>query len=123
MQKGKLPSKFQNFLARSFPNCPLPPMLMTNMAQDIPFHEIPLIRDCCNHQGSCTLVNPYLIIAAVISSSNFIQVSTRQLAVSSLSKGISRTLNSHNSTDIDRTQTRNLSHRKQALYRLSYLYC
>ena len=36
-----------------------------------------LIRDCYNHKGSCTLVSPYLTI----------QVSLRQLAVSSLSKG------------------------------------
>ena len=38
--------------------------LLTTMAQYKPFHEILLIRDCCNHKGSCTLVSPYLTIAA-----------------------------------------------------------
>ena len=52
---------------------------LTTMAQDIPFLEIPLIRDCCNHKGSPS----YLTIAAGISSSSFILISTRQLAVSS----------------------------------------
>ena len=28
---------------------------LTTLAQDKPYHEIPLIRDCCNHKGSCTL--------------------------------------------------------------------
>ena len=41
---------------------------LTTMAQDIlSFHEIPLIRDCCNHKGSCTLVSPFLNITAGIS--------------------------------------------------------
>ena len=50
--------------------------------------KIQLIWDC-NHKGSYTLVSPYLNIAAGISYSSFIPVSTRQLAASSLSKGIS----------------------------------
>ena len=68
---------------------------LTTMAQDKPYHEKPLIRDCCNHKGGggCTLFRPYITIASGISSSSFIRVSTKQLAVSSLSKGISSTLN------------------------------
>ena len=65
---------------------------LTTVAQDKPHHEKPLIRDCFNHKGSCTLFKPYLTIAAGISSSSFVRVSTRQLAVSSLSKGISSTI-------------------------------
>ena len=68
---------------------------LTTVAQDKPYHEKPLIRDCFNHKGSCTLFRPYLTIAAGISSSSFVRVSTRQLAVSSLSKGISSTLIFH----------------------------
>ena len=71
----------------------------------------------------CTLVSPHLTIAARISSVSFVQVYTRQLAVSSLSKGISSTLNFHKRISIDGTQTLNLLHQKQALYRLSYLDC
>ena len=56
---------------------------LTTMAQDKPYHEKPLLRDCCNHKGSCTLFRSYLTIAARISSSSFVQVSTRQLTVSS----------------------------------------
>ena len=59
------------------------------------------------------------LIAAGISSSSFERVSTRQLAVSSLSEGISSTLNFHKSIGTDGTQTRNLSHPKQAPYQLS----
>ena len=92
---------------------------LTKMAQGIPFHEIPLIRNCCNHMGNCTLVGSYLTIAARISSWSFIQVSTRQLAVSSLSKGISSIHNFHKSIGTDRTWNHNLSHCKWALYRLS----
>ena len=66
---------------------------LTTVAQDKPYHEKPLNRDCFNHKGSCTLFIPYLTIAAGISSSSFVWVSMRQLAVSFLSKGISSTLN------------------------------
>ena len=90
------------------------------MAQDKPYHEKPLIRDCCNHKGSCTLFRPYLTIAARISSSSFVRVSTRQLAASSLSKGISSTLNFHESIGTGWTPSPNLSHPKRAPYRLSY---
>ena len=76
---------------------------LTTMAQDKPYHEKPLIRDCCNHKGSCTLFRPYLTIAARISSS-FVRVSTRQLAGKSLSKGISSTLNFHESISTDGTR-------------------
>ena len=79
----------------------------TTVAQDKPYHEKPLIRDCFNHKGSCTLFRPYLTIAAVISSSSFVRVSTRQLAASSLSKGISSTLNFHESIGTEGTRTRN----------------
>ena len=65
--------------------------------KDKPYHEKPLIRDCFNLKGSCTLFRPYVTIAAGISPSSFVRVSTRQLAVSSLSKGISSTLNFHES--------------------------
>ena len=51
---------------------------LTTMTQDKPYHEKPLNRDCCNHKGSCTLFKPYLTIAAGISSSSFVRVSTRQ---------------------------------------------
>ena len=78
--------------------------LLTTMAQDIPFQKIPLIRDCCNLKGRCTLVRPYLTIAAGISSLSFIRVSTRQLAVGSLSKRISSTLNFHKRISTDGTQ-------------------
>ena len=47
---------------------------LTTLAQDKSYHEIPLIRDCCNHKGSCTLFRSYLIIAAGISSSGFVRV-------------------------------------------------
>ena len=102
--------------------CAMPPdfvVPLTIMAQDEAYHEKPFTRDCCNHKGSCTLFRPYLTIAAGISSSNFIWVSTRQLAVSSLSKGISSTLNFNESIGTDRTQTQNLSLPKGAPYRLS----
>ena len=92
---------------------------LTTVAQDKPYHEKPFIRDCFNHKGSCTLFRPYLTIAAGISSSSFVRVSTRQLAVSSLSKGISSTLNFHERIGTDGTRTRNLSHPKRAPYRLS----
>ena len=58
---------------------------LSTMAQDKPHHEKPSVRDCC------TLFGPYSTVTAGISSSSFVQVSTRQLAVSSLSKGISST--------------------------------
>ena len=96
---------------------------LTTVAQDKPYHEKPLIRDCYNHKGSCTLIRPYLIIAVGIRSSSFVRVSTRQLAVSSLSKGISSTLNFHDSIDTDGTRTRNLLPTKRASYRLSLLDC
>ena len=53
------------------------------------------------------------------SSSSFVPVSTRQLAASSLSKGISSTLNFHESIGTDRPWTRNLSHPKRELSGLS----
>ena len=56
---------------------------LTTMAQDKPYQEKPLNRDYYNHNGSCTMFRPYLTIAAGISSSSFVRVSTRQLAVSS----------------------------------------
>ena len=71
--------------------------LLITEAQDKPYHEKPLHRDCCNHKGSCTLFRPYLTIATGINFSSFVQVPTRQLAVSSLSRGISNTLNFHES--------------------------
>ena len=83
------------------------------MAQDIPFHEIQFNRNCCNCKGRCALVSPYSTIAAGIRSSNFVRVSTRQLAVSSLSKLILCTLIFYESIGPDRT--RNL-HRKQMPY-------
>ena len=56
---------------------------LTTMAQNKTFFEIPLLRDCCNHKGSCTLVH---ILPSQLGSAP--RVSTRQLAVSSLFKGI-----------------------------------
>ena len=93
---------------------------LTTVAQDISYNEKPLIRDCFNHKGSCTLFRPYLTIAAGISSLPFIWVSTRQLAVSFLSRGISSTLNFHKSIGTDGTWTRNLSHPNIMLYRCGY---
>ena len=61
-------------------------------------------------QGELYPIQTILTIAAGISSLSFVRVSTRQLAVSSLSKGISSTLNFHKSNGTDRTRTRNLSH-------------
>ena len=57
--------------------------------QTIPWE--PLIWDCCNHKGGCTLFKQQSTIAAGISLC-FVRVSSRQLAVSSLSKGISSKL-------------------------------
>ena len=96
---------------------------LTTVAQDKPNHEKSLIRDCFNHKGSCTLFRPYLNVESGISSSSFVRVSTRQLAVSSLSKGIPSTLNFHESIGTDGTRTRNLLHPKRAPYRLSLLDC
>ena len=31
---------------------------LTTLVQEKPYHEKPLIRDCCNHKGSCTLFRP-----------------------------------------------------------------
>ena len=55
-----------------------------------------LIRDCCNHKG---MLYP---IQTIINhpSRDQLRVSTRQLAVSSLSKGISSTLNFHLSMEL-----------------------
>ena len=92
---------------------------LTTVAEDKSYNEKLLIRDCRNHKGSCTLFWPYLTIAAGISSSSFVRVSTRQLAVSSLSKGISSTLNFHESIGTDGTRTRNLRHPKRAPYQYS----
>ena len=55
-------------------------------------------------KGCCTLVSSYLIIATGISSFSFVQVFTTQVVVSSLSKGISSTLNFHESIGADGTQ-------------------
>ena len=85
--------------------------------QTIPWETIN--RGLLQPQGKLYLFRPYLIIAARISSSSFVRVSTRQLAVSSLSKGISSTLNFHESIGTDGTRTCNLSHPKRAPYRLS----
>ena len=63
-------------------------------------------------RGAVPYSGHYLTIAAGISSSSFVRVSTRQLAVSSLSKGILSSLNFHESIGTDGTRTRNLSHLK-----------
>ena len=42
---------------------------LTAYGQRHSFHKIPLIKDCCNHEWSCTLVSPYLTIATGIISS------------------------------------------------------
>ena len=81
--------------------------LLTTLAQDKPYHEKPIFRDCCNHKGRCTLFRPYL--TAGISSSSFVGVSTRQSAVSSLSKGLSSTLNFHESICTDGTWVREVT--------------
>ena len=39
---------------------------LTTVAQDKPYHEKPLIRDCFNRKGSCTLFTPYLDVANII---------------------------------------------------------
>ena len=83
---------------------------LTTLAHDKPYHKKPLIRDCCNHKRSCTVFRPYQTIAAGISSSSFVRVSTRQLAASSLSKGISSTPNFQESNGTGGTRTSNLSH-------------
>ena len=57
----------------------------------------------------------------LISSWRFVRISTRQLAVNSLSKGISSTLKFNECIDTDGTRTRNVSHCKQASHRLSQL--
>ena len=77
---------------------------LTTVAQDRPYHEKPLISNCCNHKGSCTLFRPRSKIADETSSS-IVWVSMRQLAVSSLFKGISSTFNFHQSTGTDGTRT------------------
>ena len=70
------------------------------MAQDIPFHEIPLSKDCCNHKGSCTPVSPYWTIASRINSSSFIRVCTRHLAASFSSKRIHTHTHTHPHTHL-----------------------
>ena len=78
-----------------------------------------------NHQSGTAatkrkgVLYTYSTIGTRISSSNFVQVSRGQWAMSSLSKGISNTLNFHKSIGNDGTQTRNLTHRKPTSYRLS----
>ena len=72
-----------------------------------------LIRDCSNHKGSWY---PIQTIINHCSSSSFLRVSTRHLAISSVSKRIPSTLNFHKSIGTDRTRTRNLTHPKRAPY-------
>ena len=50
-----------------------------------------------NQKVCCTLINSHNTIASRISYQSFIQISTKQLIVSSLAKGISSTLNFHKS--------------------------
>ena len=94
----------------------------------IPFHEIPFIRDCCNHKGGCTLVSPCLTIAAGISSLSCTQlrelgsapwVEYKTISSEFLVQGNFKRTQFSRGTD--GTRTRNLSHRKWALYRMSYL--
>ena len=97
---------------------------LATVAQDKPYHEKPTGTAATTRGAVPCLFRPYLTTATGISSSSFVQVSTRQLAVSFLSKGISSTLNFHESIiGTDGTQTRNFSHPKQTLYRLSQLDC
>ena len=67
---------------------------------------------------NCSLLSPHLAIADGISSSNFMRVSTGQLAVSSLPEGVSSTLNFHKSIGTDGTRTFNLLHRKRAPFHI-----
>ena len=72
------------------------------LRQTIPWNTINQGNAATYHKASCTLVNPYSTIAEGISSSSFVQVSMRQLAASSLSKGnIVSTLNFHESIGSD----------------------
>ena len=59
---------------------------MTTVTQDKPYHQKQLIRGCYNDKGSCNLFRPYSTIVVGISSSSFVQISTRQLSVNSLSR-------------------------------------
>ena len=77
-----------------------------------------IIHYYCNHNGSCTLITPYLIIAAGISSYETI------LAVSFLYKVIYSALNFHESighAGTDGIRICNLSHRKRAPYRTNLI--
>ena len=86
---------------------------LTTLPKTKPCHEIPLIRDCFNTRGAAC-IQTIFTIAAGSSSLSFVQVCTRQLTVSSLSKGILSTLNFHKSNGTDGTWTRNLLHPKRA---------
>ena len=89
------------------------------MAQDMPFYETPLSRDCYNHKRTCTLVSPYITIKTGISSSSFVWVSTRQFSSELHVQGNFKHTQFSQDIGTDGTQTRNLSHQKQVLYWLS----
>ena len=61
--------------------CPLYRCSLTTLSQGNPYHGKLLIRDCCNHKGSCTLFRPYLNIAAGISSSSFYETISSEFLV------------------------------------------
>ena len=90
---------------------------LTTVAQDKPYHPWKTIKQgLLQPQGE---LYPIPTIFNHRSQDQLLEFCTRQLAVSSLSKGISSTLNFQKSIGTDGTQTRNLSNPKQAPYRLS----
>ena len=94
------------------------------LAQSKPYHEKPfnqglLQSQGVQSQGALYPIQTILTIAARISFSSFVRVSTRQLVANFLPKGISSTFNFHESIEPDGTRTRNLTHRKGAPYQLS----
>ena len=88
---------------------------LTTVAQDKPYHKKPfsgtattIIRKVVPYSDHIH----YSTIIASISFSSFLRVSTRQFAVSSLSKGISSILNFHESIRTDGTRSCKLTHQK-----------
>ena len=75
-----------------------------------PRHTIPLIRDCCNHKGSCTLVRLFLTFVAWISSSSFVRVSIiiiiKQPFITRLCQGIQSAHTKNKQTNLNIVHTR-----------------
>ena len=74
--------------------------LLTTVAQSKPYHEKPFDQGLLQPQGALYPIQTIINHSSRTSSSSFIRISTRQLAVSSLSKGILSTLNFTRALDL-----------------------